>query len=282
MNYEIMNVLKPDAADWKEQKERMNRNHTRLITLAPDPTTPKFAKDDYPRIVNIVDYVTGRTYDPNGFLFFDQVQTVDGAEIFMNQDFSIDIKADGNRIGTMRLYPNTRRFVNNITYLNQDGTRDFIEEYAYDGKLFSRIFYDKEQVQEILFFNDEREVVLTYYFYNGQMNYITVQDPKTRVIKERYNNLGNFLATKVAEIVRPEDKAAIYYLGIELTALSYTKSKNTLFMSESALDDSGQVRGNLMSILDDKLPFIQKVVLTLKDAEDLKRLGIESDKIVAK
>lgn len=282
MNYEITNILKTNAPDWNAQKDRLQRSNGTLITLAPDPATFRYQQEIYPNIINIVDYVTKRTYHPERFLFFNQVATVDGAEIFMNGDFSIDLKQDGQRIGTMKLYPNTRRYVHNITYLNSDGTRDFLEEYTFDGNLFSRIFYHDNKTQQILFYNEDGDVVLTYYFYNGIINLITVENPQTHQIIEQYNNTGAFLATKAAEIITKKDKVGISYLGIELTALSQTKSENILYMQESAFDNKGQVRGNLQSIFNDERSYIKYVILTLEDAQRLEKMGIKSNKVIAK
>ncbi|PWF99918.1 hypothetical protein [Levilactobacillus bambusae] len=269
MNYEVLNVLHPDTTDWTAQKARLQRINGTLLTLAPDPGLLQKQIQEQINVVNVVDYVTNRTYNPDQFLFFDQIPTVAGAEIFMAKSGQINLIHDGYPIGTVRLYPNTRRLVNNITYLNLDGTRDFIEEYAFDGKLFSRIDYDDNHVQRIQFYNDDQVVVLTYYFYNGQMNLITVEDPASHRILERYDSTGAFLAAKVGEIIQADDAAVISYLGLELTALSQTQSDNTLALIESPLDEQGEVRGNLKAILDNRLPYVQHVALPQKLADQL-------------
>ncbi|MDC9192465.1 hypothetical protein PSL54_18370, partial [Clostridioides difficile] len=59
----------------------------------------------------------------------------------MNRDGVITIVKDGVVIGEMRVFPRTRRLVQDIKFLNVDGSRDMIEEYTFDGKPFSNIFY---------------------------------------------------------------------------------------------------------------------------------------------
>lgn len=69
----------------------------------------------------------------------------------MNEDRTISLITDGDEIGKVSLYPMTRRHVKEVRYFYPDGTIDFIEEYAADGKLFSTIYYCNDQVQEIAF-----------------------------------------------------------------------------------------------------------------------------------
>lgn len=281
MNYEILNILEPAMPTWPAQEARIKQNHGKLITLAPDPgLLQKSAQTDV-EVINIVDYVTKRTINPETSMFFNQAPVVDGAEIFMNADGSIDVIKDGNKIGAVYNYYNSRRLVNNVTYYNRDGSLDFLEEYAYDGKLFSRIFYADNEVQQIVFYNDDESPVLTYYFYEHEMNLITVEDPKTHLIIEDYDNTADFLATKVAEITNAKDQVGIIYMGIELTVLSQTKSDNTLYLVEDPLDENGQVRGNLAEILNNQLPYVQHVVVNQAQAEELKESGAPTDKLVA-
>lgn len=282
MNYEILNTFNSDAPTWPNQKERLQRQNGKLITLAPDPGTLQKQQQADVEIINVVNYVTGLTADPNTFMFFNQAPVVDGAEIFMNQAWQIDVIKDGQRIGLIRTYENSRRLVKDITYYYPDGKRDFIEEYAYDGKLFSRLYYDDDQVQQILFYNDDQEVVLSYYFYNGQINLITVEDPKTHQVTEKYGSLVEFLTAKISEIVKSEDSVGILYLGIELNVLSQTQSTNTLYPGESPLDENGQVRGNLRMILEDQIKYVQHVVMDQASKEELEAVDVPTNKIIIK
>lgn len=79
-----------------------------------------------------------------------------GAEIIMNRDGVITIVKDGVTIGEMRVFPRSRRLVQDIKFFNVDGTRDMVEEYTFDGKLFSNLFYFNDNVQEIDFFDNGR------------------------------------------------------------------------------------------------------------------------------
>lgn len=252
MNYELVSALRPGTDNWESQKERAKKNDSTLITLFPEPLFVRLRKEEYPKIINIVDYVTKRTYDENSSLFFDKVDTVEGVEIIMNRDGVITLVKEGAVIGEMRVFPRSRRLVQDIKFFNADGTRDMVEEYTFDGKLFSNIFYFKDNVQEIDFFDDNRDVRLRFFFYEGAMNLITVENPKTRKIIEQYDNMSQFQAAQVAKIVKPGDKVGITYLGIELDALKDTQSENTLYLEEPAFDGD-QLKGNLKLIMEDEI-----------------------------
>lgn len=69
MNYELVSVLRPETDNWKLQKERAEKNKSTLITLFPKPLFVRLQKEEYPKMVNVVDYVTKRKYDENSSLF---------------------------------------------------------------------------------------------------------------------------------------------------------------------------------------------------------------------
>lgn len=282
MDYEILNMLNLSSATWPEQQERMLRSDATLITLAPDPGILQKQKMTDVKILNIVDYVTGRTTNPETFMFFNQAPVVDGAEILMVKHGKIDVIKDGFRIGEVHTYLNSRRLVNNVTYFNLDGSKAMVEEYAFDGKLFSRLYYNDNQVQQIIFYNDNQDAVLTYYFYEGVINFVTVEDPKTHQIIERFDTLADFLANKVAEITKSKDQVGIIYLGIELTSLTFSQSNNTLYLVESPLDNDGNIRTNLNLILENKIKFIQHVVIKRDDAKLIELAGGKTDKLIVK
>lgn len=281
MNYELVSILRPGTDNWKSQKERAEKNNSTLITLLPEPFFVRLKKEEYPKMINIVDYVTKRTYDENNSLFFDKVPTVDGAEIFMNHDGVITLIKDGVTFGEMRTFPRSRRLVQDIKFFNEDGTRDMVEEYTFDGKLFSNLFYYKDKVQEIDFFDDNGDVRLRFYFYEGEINFITVENPKTKKIIEKYDNMAQFQAAQVAKIVKPEDEVGITYLGVELDALKNTQSKNTLYLEEPAFE-GGQVKGNLKLIMENHIDYMQRVVVSSEDYQKMLDLGLDVSKVEPK
>lgn len=232
-------------------------------------------------MINVIDYVTKRNYDENSSLFFDKVDTVQGAEIIMNRDGVITIVKDGVVIGEMRVFPRTRRLVQDIKFLNVDGSRDMIEEYTFDGKPFSNIFYYDDNVQEIDFFDNDQNVRLRYYLYEGSINLITIEDPKTKEIIEKYDNMSQFQAAQVAKIVKPEDEVGITYLGVELDALKDTQSKNTLYLEEPAFDGD-QVKGNLKLIMEDEIDYVQRVIVSSEDYQKMLDLGLNVSKVEPK
>ena len=223
MNYELVSVLRVETDNWKQQKQRAVDNNSKVITLLPDPFFTRYKKEEYGNMMNIVDYVTKRTYDENSSLFFDKVPMIDGAEIFMNADGVISIIKNGIKIGEMRTFPQSRRLVQDVTYFNDDGTKDMVEEYTFDGSIFSNIYYYEDRVQEIDFTNNDGQVCLRFYFYEGEMNLITVVDPTTNAVLESYDNMIQFQKAQLQKIVGPEDQVNISYLGMELDVLEKTK-----------------------------------------------------------
>ena len=281
MNYELVSVLRSGTDNWKAQKERAEKNNSTLITLFPDPFFVRLRKEEYPTMINIVDYVTKRTYDESSSLFFDKVDTVEGAEIIMNRDGVITLVKEGVIIGEMRVFARSRRLVQDIKFFNADGSRDMVEEYTFDGKLFSNIFYFEDNIQEIDFFNDNRDVRLRFYFYEGSITLITVENPKTKEVIEKYDNMSQFQAAQVAKIVKPEDEVGITYLGVELDALKDTQSKNTLYLEEPAFDGD-QVKGNLKLIMEDEIDYVQRVVVSSEDYQKMLDLGLDVSKVEPK
>ncbi|MCH3989561.1 hypothetical protein PGA94_00545 [Pediococcus pentosaceus] len=278
MNYELVSVLRVETDNWKQQKQQAINNNSKVITLLPDPFFTRYKKEEYENMMNIVDYVTKRTYDEKNSLFFDKVPMIDGAEIFMNADGIISIIKNGVRIGEMRTFPQSRRLVQDVTYFNDDGTKDMVEEYTFDGSIFSNIYYYEDRVQEIDFTNNDGQVCLRFYFYEGEMNLITVVDPTTNAVLESYDNMIQFQKAQLQKIVGPEDQINISYLGMELDVLEKTKSKNTLYLEESAFDGS-KVKGNLKLIMDDQIQYVQQAVVKHEDYDQMVDQGLNVSKV---
>lgn len=278
MNYELVSVLRVETDNWKQQKQRAINNNSKVITLLPDPFFTRYKKEEYGNMMNIVDYVTKRTYNEDNSLFFDKVPMIDGAEIFMNADGIISIIKNGVRIGEIRTFPQSRRLVQDVTYFNDDGTKDMVEEYTFDGSIFSNIYYYEDRVQEIDFTNNDGQVCLRFYFYEGEMNLITVVDPTTNAVLETYDNMIQFQKAQLQKIVGPEDQINISYLGMELDVLEKTKSKNTLYLEESAFDGS-KVKGNLKLIMDDQIQYVQQAVVKHEDYDQMVDQGLNVSKV---
>lgn len=87
----------------------------------------------------------------------------------MNEDRSISVINDGDEIGQVVTYPETRRHVKEVNYLNRDGTTDLIEEYADDGALYSNIHFFNDAVQEIDFFDSQQHPIVQYFFMRDKL-----------------------------------------------------------------------------------------------------------------
>lgn len=281
MHYEITNRIDPSNPTWLSQRQRLLESDGSIITLAPNPGLRDQLVEQKINGFNIIDYITQRTidYDPQKFMFFNKVPTVTGSEIFMSEDFSIDIIYDGNTIGHVVLWPILRRHVKQIIYTFPDGTNDFTEEIASDGRKYSNIIFNRNEVQRIDFYNDEEHAVVRFYFYENNLNYITVGNSEDLLVTNEFHSLEDFFAFELGRILTEDDTVSINYMGIELVSLSKSKSKNTLHLVEDPLSPEGKVKGNLMGILTNKIKFIQNVTMTYDKFEKLLEAGAPTSKI---
>lgn len=281
MNYEIVNWTDSLSSSWKSQVQRLKNSGGKFMSLAPDSGMRDVLINEGVDGINLIDLLAKRTvdFDKSSFLYFNRTPTVDGSEIFMNEDFSIDIISNGDIIGHIMLWPILRRHVKQAVYVYQNGDKDYTEEYASDGKKFSNITYTRNDIQRIDFYDDDEKVRVRFFFYLNQLNFITIENPDTHQTIANYNNMDELVSTEVGKLLTPQDTVGITYMGIELTALSKTSSNNTLYLSEDPLNSDGQIKGNLLAILNNKIPFIQNVVMSNDQYEKINMMGILTDKI---
>lgn len=279
MNYELTNILNPDSQAWAQQKARIEAGKKKVLSLTSSPRFFGLLQSEKVAGVNLLDSVTGRKYQKNKTRFFNDVPVPYGAQVAMNADGSISVIYDGDELGKVHLYGNTRRAVQDVRYTNPDGTMDNIIEFAFDGNEFSNIFYYNDEIQEIVFLNNDGQAVVRYYYYGGAINYITVEDPKTHKMIKDYTTLTEFYADQLAKLLKPKDKVTISYLGIELDVLAQTKSHNIINLAEDPFDENDNVRGNLLSILNDDISYIQEVQVSQENADKLKQKQISLAKV---
>lgn len=279
MNYELVTVINPGNAVWQASKQRIHDNNGQVLSILPSPDFAKLRQDERVAGFNLFDRLTKRTYDLTQFMFFNQAPVPSLAEIFMNEDFSISIIHEGEEIGTMNLFPNTRRLVQNIQYLHSNGEKDFVEEYTIDGKLFSEIFYFNNLPQEIHFYNDKRVPIISYYFYEGQLSDVTLNDEQTGEMIASFKSLDEFIAEQLSKIITINDRVTISYLGMELFALAKTTSYNVVHLTESPLDDAGNVKGNLLYVLGADVRYIHEVRMSLEHKQILIKKGVSVAKV---
>lgn len=278
MDYELVSVIKPTNEIWQSQKQRLIANNGKVISLSPSPTFNKLKKSEGVEGINLLDHLTRRKHTPDSFLFFNQIPTITTAEVYMNEDRSISVIHDGDEIGQVTTYPETRRHVKEVKYLNWDGTTDFLEEYADDGELYSNILFFNDNVHEIDFFDSQQLPIVQYFFYEGQINLVTVRDRETGKVSAKYSSLIQFLAEQVADIITEKDHVAISYMGIELFALAQTTSHNVLHLTESPFTTTGIIKGNLLSILENKISYIEEVRMSRAHYEKLVGKNVSLDK----
>ncbi|MBS0953225.1 hypothetical protein ABC426_00100 [Lactiplantibacillus plantarum] len=270
MNYELVNVVNPGTKSWNIQKKRAIELNERIISLAPNSGTAGLEKSEGVKIVNLIDFIVKRKYKKQKGLFFNRAPVPTGAEIFMNQDHSISIIFNGEEIGLMDLYVGTRRYVKSINYKNSDGTPDFSEEYTLEGTKYSTIYYTKGEVQKINFYNDLEQVVVSFFFYEGSINFVVVRDAYNGNIESRYNSLSAFYAEELSKFLKNNDVVNFNFLGIELESLSKSNSHNNLYLEETPLDGEGNMKGNLHFVLQDNSKIIEKLFTSKKNVEILK------------
>lgn len=280
MNYELVNNITPGSDVWEKVKQNIAKDDATVITLTAAPRFFGLLQDEGVKGINVLDHVTKRSYVPDQYRFFNDVPVPTWAKIDMNQDGSILVSDQGDVIAREYLFGNTRRAVQDVRYNNPDGTLDYIEEYAFDGTVFSNLFYADNQLQEIVFYNSDVQPVVRYYFYEGVINFVTIEDPKTHAVLKDYENLDAFLVDQVAQLVTEDDTVVFHYMGVEMNSLREAKSHNVLEMAESVLDENGNVCGNLDLILQGQLNYIDEVRVDSQGYHDLEQSGAPMDRVV--
>ena len=262
MNYELINGVSPQSPAWPTFKQWAKEENAPFIVLQPLPGLLGVAKEQDIQLRSVIDFVTKRRYAKDSYRFFNEAPVPDGAEIFMSGDGVISIIYEGEIIGYVTTYANTRRAVKQIDYLNPDQTKDFTEEYAYDGNQYSNLFYYDNTLQQIQFLNNDGQIVVREYLYDGMINMITIEDPITGKVVTQYDDLTRFLTATVAKMVTAHDTVRIHYMGVELNVLKDSPAHNVLRLAEAPFDDQGTVRGFLPMILKDEINYVQEVEMS--------------------
>lgn len=262
MNYELINGVLTESPAWPTFKQWAKEENAPFIVLQPLPGLLGVVKEQDIQLRSVIDFVTKRRYAKDSYRFFNESPVPDGAEIFMSGDGVISIIYEGEIIGYVTTYANTRRSVKQIDYLNPDQTKDFTEEYAYDGNHYSNLFYYNNTLQQIQFLNNDGQTAVRQYLYDGVINMITIEDPITGKIVTQYDDLTSFLTAVVAKMVTAHDTIRIHYMGVELNALKDSPAHNVLRLAESPFDDQGAVRGFLLMILKDEIKYVQEVEMS--------------------
>lgn len=279
MNYELVTVINQGSPVWEASKKRLKENNGKVLSILPSQDFSKLIQDEKVEGFNLFDFLTKRTYDLEQMMYFNQAPVPSLSEIFMNADFSISIIHEGDEIGTMSLFPNTRRLVKNIQYKHTDNRKDLTEEYTIDGKLFSEIFYFNDKPQEVHFYNDKHIPVISYFFYDGKIEYVTLNDGYTGRVISSYETIEQLIAEQISKILTINDKVTISYLGMELFSLAKTTSHNTVYLNESPLDDKGNIKKNLLYILQDNIKYIHEVKMSLEHKQMLIKKGVSVAKV---
>ncbi|USS93666.1 hypothetical protein M8332_02110 [Fructilactobacillus ixorae] len=280
MDYVLVNNVVADN-QWQQIKtQASDPKHPNVISLVSAPKLGKYFGEPGVNGINVLDRLTHRKYHPGQYRFFNDVPVPYWDKVFVNKDGSISIYDHGSEIGKEYLYPNTRRAAQDVRYTNPDGTMDYIEEYAYDGTIFSNLFYAEDEMLEMVFYDQRHRPVVRYYLYQKVINLVTVEDPETHEVLKRYDSLDAFYNDQLRSIVTKDDTVTIDYMGVELMALANTESHNILRLVESPLDDQGQVRGNLADILTDRIKKIQTVQVSAADYKILQNQDLPLEKVV--
>lgn len=279
MNYEMAPTLNPDSPTWAAMVASVQKTDGKMLGLLSQPGLRLVLQKAAVSGTNIIDLVTGRTIDPDSYLFFNQVPVPTGSKVIINDDWTVSVIYNGDEIAQEKWFQGTRRSVRELKYLNADGTTDYLEEYAADGKLHSTLYYDDGKLQEIAFCDDAQRVVLQYFFYEGKLNFVTVTNPDSGQVESRYATMNDFLIETLADFLKPQDTVVIRYMARELTVLRRSRSYNILVLSEPPRDESGQIRGNLAAILNNEIDWIHEVRVSPAYYEDLEESGLPMTKV---
>ncbi|WEV71428.1 hypothetical protein OZY43_03230 [Lactobacillus sp. ESL0785] len=280
MDYELVNRVDTlDQATLQAIKERLQKTNGKLLCLGSMPNMRNFLQANGLKGTTLIDLITKRKYDPKSYRYFNEVNIPDSGYVEVLKNGSIFASYQGDYIAREYIFPNTRRAAQDIRFLNPDGSLDYIEEYTSDGKLYSHLLYANNVLQEIIFFNLQRQPVIRYYYYNNEINLVTVENPKTNAIISKYDSLNEFIIAELAQKIDSKDTVGINFLGIELSALAQTSSQNIYYLNEDPLDQNGNVRANLAMILNDQIPYIAKVVLTRRQYYEIEKQQLPVNKL---
>lgn len=278
MNYELVTVIRPEQETWILSKKRIYESKGKVLSILPSQFFAKHLEDEKVKGVNVFDELTKREYSLDKSMYFNEAPVPSYSEIFMNGDFSISIINEGEEIGSVELFPNTRRLVKNIHYFSEM-RKDFTQEYTIDGELFSEIFYFNKKPQEIHFYNKNRVAVISYFFYEGKLEFISLNNGKTGTMVQGYTSFEEFISDCVAKMLTVKDRVTISFMGIEMLALSKSRSYNILELTESPLDDNGEVKGNLLQILKNDISYIHEVKMSLEYKQLLLKKNVPISKV---
>lgn len=278
MNYELVTVIRPEQETWILSKKRIYESKGKVLSILPSQFFAKHLEDEKVKGVNVFDELTKREYSLDKSMYFNEAPVPSYSEIFMNSDFSISIINEGEEIGSVELFPNTRRLVKNIHYFSEM-RKDFTQEYTIDGELFSEIFYFNNKPQELHFYNKNRVAVISYFFYEGKLEFISLNNGKTGTMVQGYTSFEEFISDCVAKMLTVKDRVTISFMGIEMLALSKSRSYNILELTESPLDDNGEVKGNLLQILKNDISYIHEVKMSLEYKQLLLKKNVPISKV---
>ena len=68
-------------------------------------------------------------------------------------------------------------------------------------------------------------------------------------------------------------------MGLELFSLSQTKSDNVLYLSESPFTNTGDIKENLLSILENRISYIKEVKMLKTQYQKLTNKNVCLDKV---
>lgn len=279
MKYELLNTIAPGTEAWQQVVARAKKGHERILLISAMPNFGGVIKEAGLKGVSLIERICNRASKKDDYMFFNRIPVPTGAKIDMNEDGNLNVLYEGEKIANVTLYHNTRRAVQDVRYLNPDGTVDYIEEYATDGSHYTNIYYYNNQMQEIDFLDLQERPVLRYYLYEGVINFITIENPQTREVTAKYNSVREFVTAEIPNIVKPNDTVTISYMGIELDAISQTGSHNILAMAEDPFDEHHEVRGNLQAILKNDIKTVQEVQVPVIAYQELQKTDLPSDKL---
>lgn len=280
MDYELVNQvdnLNPEVL--KAIKKRLKKSNGKLLCLNSVPNMRNFLQANDIQGTTLIDIITKRKYNPKSYRFFNEINIPTASLVQVLKDGSIFVEHDGDFIGREFLFSNTRRAAQDVRFLNSDGSLDYIEEYSSDGQLYSNLLYANGILQEIIFFNMKDEAIIRYFFYDGVINLITIEDPKKHQVVSSYDSLIGFMIEQIYQNLNKQDKVNINYLGVELSVLKKSQTENTYYLNEDPLDENGQVRSNLKAILTNEIPYIEKVVVSWQAYKKIKHTKLPLDKI---
>lgn len=205
--------------------------------------------------------------DNQNGLWWTDLKVPDGAQFVINGDGTKNIVSRGHVIAHVRWFKDSPRIVQAVIWQDPDGKIDYKDIYRRDGKLFAKQYFSEGQLLESDFYFGQSTVHVRDFYFENHRNFVYAYDQK-------YEQADVYIA-------HIKDQWAQYTFNITQLGreISFASENTVLTLVDGVLDEQGQLRPDVVAILDDPRHKIQQVRLSQSDLDILVSRGIATYKV---